>query len=252
MNFISGNDSMIGSILDQYPALKDAIMVVWEAWQTFVQSLKIASKVLAEQFIAAWNYISDAFNQFVIALNAGINNIIEWGQSIISVFIFVSDAVVSVFSWMWEYIEKILGWVNEGIDSIKGIWQSAKSFLGMEDDEKEVTVVQKVERKLSDEGSLNYTLPQSNPTMRYYNPIQDVNALNNGLTLSSTNSLNPMTSQMISNQSSIKNENNVQIGEIRVETQATDGVAVAKVLDETLKNKASKEISEHYSSGGKA
>lgn len=252
MNFINGNDSMIGSILDQYPALKDAIMVVWEAWQVFVQSLKIASKVLAEQFIAAWNYISDAFNQFVIALNAGINNIIEWGQSIISVFIFVSDAVVSVFSWMWEYIEKILGWVNEGIDSIKGIWQSAKSFLGMDDAEKEVTVVQKVERQLSDEGSLNYTIPQPKPATRYYNPALDVNALNNGLTLSSANSLNPITSQMISNQSSIKHENNVQVGEIRIETQATDGPAVAKALGEVLYDKNAKEISQQHSSGLKS
>lgn len=252
MNFINGNDSMIGSILDQYPALKDVIMVVWAAWQTFVESLKIASSAIAEYFIAAWNFISESFNQFIMILKAGINNIIEWGQSIISVFVFVSEAIVGVFSWMWEYIEKILGWVNEGIDSIKGIWQSAKSFLGMEDTEKEITVVQKVERKLSDEGSLNYTIPQPNPAIPYYNPVQDVNALNNGLTLSSTNSLNPMTSQMISNQSSVKNESNVQIGEIRIETQATDGPGVAKAINETLINEAAKEISEHYSSGGKS
>lgn len=252
MNFINGNDSMIGSILDQYPALKDVIMVVWAAWQTFVESLKIASSAIAEYFIAAWNFISESFNQFIMILKAGINNIIEWGQSIINVFVFVSDAVVSVFSWMWEYIEKILGWVNEGIDSIKGIWQSAKSFLGMEDTEKEITVVQKVERKLSDEGNLNYTIPQPNPAIPYYNPVQDVNALNNGLILSSTNSLNPMTSQMISNRSSVKNESNVQIGEIRIETQATDGPGVAKAINETLINEAAKEISEHYSSGGKS
>lgn len=252
MNFINGNDSMIGSILDQYPALKDVIMVVWAAWQTFVESLKIASSAIAEYFIAAWNFISESFNQFIMILKAGINNIIEWGQSIISVFVFVSEAIVGVFSWMWEYIEKILGWVNEGIDSIKGIWQSAKSFLGMEDTEKEITVVQKVERKLSDEGNLNYTIPQPNPAIPYYNPVQDVNALNNGLTLSSTNSLNPMTSQMISNQSSVKNESNVQIGEIRIETQATDGPGVAKAINETLINEAAKEISEHYSSGGKS
>ncbi|WP_311752455.1 hypothetical protein [Proteus columbae] len=252
MNFINGNDSMIGSILDQYPALKDVIMVVWAAWQTFVESLKIASSAIAEYFIAAWNFISESFNQFIMILKAGINNIIEWGQSIISVFVFVSEAIVGVFSWMWEYIEKILGWVNEGIDSIKGIWQSAKSFLGMEDTEKEITVVQKVERKLSDEGNLNYTIPQPNPAIPYYNPVQDVNALNNGLTLSSTNSLNPMTSQMISNRSSVKNESNVQIGEIRIETQATDGPGVAKAINETLINEAAKEISEHYSSGGKS
>lgn len=252
MNFINGNDSMIGSILDQYPALKDVIMVVWAAWQTFVESLKIASSAIAEYFIAAWNFISESFNQFIMVLKAGINNIMEWGQSIISVFVFVSEAIVGVFSWMWEYIEKILAWVNEGIDSIKGIWQSAKSFLGMEDTEKEITVVQKVERKLSDEGNLSYTMPQSNPAVRYYNPIQDVSALNNGLTLSSTNSLNPMTSQMISNQSSVKNESNVQIGEIRIETQATDGAGVAKAVNETLINEAAKEISGHYSSGGKS
>ena len=53
-------------------------------------------------------------------------------------------------------------------------------------------------------GELDYILPQSQTATRYYSPMQEVKSLNNGLAISSNNSLNPMTSQMISNQSSIK------------------------------------------------
>lgn len=79
--------------------------------------------------------------------------------------------------------------------------------------------------------------------------MQEVKSLNNGLAISSNNSLNPMTSQMISNQSSIKNESNVQIGEIKIETQATNGAEVVKEIKKSYTEQEAKNISQNHSSG---
>lgn len=58
-----------------------------------------------------------------------------------------------------------------------------------------------------------------------------------------------MTSQMISNQSSIKNESNVQIGEIKIETQATNGAEVVKEIKKSYTEQEAKNISQNHSSG---
>ena len=119
-------------------------------------------------------------------------------------------------------------------------------------DEKRSLLFKKVERQLSDEGSLNYTIPQPKPAARYYNPALDVNALNNGLTLSSANSLNPITSQMISNQSSIKHENNVQVGKSELKHKPQMAQLLRKLWSEVLYDKNAKEISQQHSSGLKS
>ncbi|MEX5486522.1 hypothetical protein IC611_16185 [Proteus mirabilis] len=103
-------------------------MTIWQAWQSFFEYLKEAVTVVADFVIAAWDLISNSFNQFIQTLEIGINNLIAWGQSIIDIFIFVSDSVVSLFEWMWGCVEKILDFVDEKINLIQDIWQSAKSF----------------------------------------------------------------------------------------------------------------------------
>lgn len=50
----------------------------------------------------------------------------------------------------------------------------------------------------------------------------------------SNHPLNPVTSQAISNQSAVRNETNVSIGELKVETQATDAQGMAAGAKDAL------------------
>ena len=50
------------------------------------------------------------------------------------------------------------------------------------------------------------------------------------------NAMNPITSQAISNQSNVKNESNVSIGEIKVETQATDAQGMVSGVKDALQD----------------
>ena len=54
--------------------------------------------------------------------------------------------------------------------------------------------------------------------------------------MASHDAMNPITSQAISNQSNVKNESNVSIGEIKVETQATDAQGMASGVKDALQD----------------
>ncbi|EOA4363566.1 hypothetical protein ACH2GK_003908, partial [Proteus mirabilis] len=143
MNFIDGNDSMIGRILEKYPRLKVVILALWETFKKLFEYLKAIVGVVADIVVAGWDLMASGLKAYVKYLLSCISVIAGWGKSFAGVFNTVSDAVVSAFEWMWEQVEKIIGWVNTGLNAVKNGWKSAKEFFGFGDDE-EVTVNQNV------------------------------------------------------------------------------------------------------------
>lgn len=235
MNFIDGNDSMIGRILEKYPRLKIVILALWETFKKLFEYLKVIVGVVADIVVAGWNLMASGLKAYVKFLINCISVIAGWGKSFAGVFTTVTDAIVDAFNWMWKQVEKILGWVTKGIDSVKGVWESAKNLFSS-DDEDEVTVTQKVERKLTDDGKLEYTIPKDNQGSEQFSTRQSIAQANAQLDAIANNAMNPITSQAISNRSSVKNESNVSIGEIKVETQATDAQGMASGVKDALQD----------------
>lgn len=235
MNFIDGNDSMIGRILEKYPRLKIVILALWETFKKLFEYLKVIVGVVADIVVAGWNVMASGLKAYVKFLINCISVIAGWGKSFAGVFTTVTDAIVDAFNWMWKQVEKILGWVTKGIDSVKGVWESAKNLFSS-DDEDEVTVTQKVERKLTDDGKLEYTIPEDNQGSEQFSTRQSIAQANAQLDAIANNAMNPITSQAISNRSSVKNESNVSIGEIKVETQATDAQGMASGVKDALQD----------------
>ncbi|HHN8275952.1 TPA: hypothetical protein ACRRWE_000028 [Morganella morganii] len=108
MNFIDGNDSMIGRILDSYPGLKAVILTVWEAFVVLFDFIMSVIGVVADIVVAAYNTMNTALNEFIDWLTASIQGVMAWGAEFEAVFDTVSDAVVGIFTWLWEQIEEIL------------------------------------------------------------------------------------------------------------------------------------------------
>ncbi|MDR9740631.1 hypothetical protein [Proteus terrae] len=248
MNFIDGNDSMIGRILEKYPQLKIIILALWETFKKLFEYLKVIVGVVADIVVAGWELMASGLKAYVKFLINCISVIAGWGKSFAGVFTTVTDAVVGAFEWMWEQVEKIIGWVNTGLDAVKNGWKSAKEFFGFGDDE-EITVNQNVERKVNDNGEIEYAIPQEKsqttqqPLIRH--SIAQANAQLDAI---ANNAMNPITSQAISNQSNVKNESNVSIGEIKVETQATDAQGVASGLSNALQDEIAN-VNQQHSSG---
>ncbi|MFB9996870.1 hypothetical protein [Providencia rustigianii] len=231
MNFIDGNDSMIGRILDEYPELKEVILRLWQTFKILFEYLMVAVKFVADIVVNAYNSMNNALNQFIDWLVVSINSIVSWGNDFKGVFNTVSDAVVGIFKWLWAQIQQYLGWINDGLDAIKNGWSTVKGWFGFEDAE----VTQTVERKVSADGTIEHTIPET-PKLSEDDTALLVKGLNQQITGMSTNPMNPVTSQAISNQSSTTNETNLSIGEIKVETQATDAQGIANGIKDALQS----------------
>ena len=248
MNFIDGNDSMIGRILEKYPQLKIIILALWETFKKLFEYLKVIVGVVADIVVAGWELMASGLKAYVKFLINCISVIAGWGKSFAGVFTTVTDAVVGAFEWMWEQVEKIIGWVNTGLDAVKNGWKSAKEFFGFGDDE-EITVNQNVERKVNDNGEIEYAIPQEKSQTTQQPPVRhSIAQANAQLDAIANNAMNPITSQAISNQSNVKNESNVSIGEIKVETQATDAQGVASGLSNALQDEIAN-VNQQHSSG---
>lgn len=236
MNFIDGNDSMIGRILEKYPQLKIIILALWETFKKLFEYLKVIVGVVADIVVAGWDLMATGLKAYVKFLINCISVIAGWGKSFAGVFTTVTDAVVGAFEWMWEQVEKIIGWVNTGLNAVKNGWKSAKEFFGFGDDE-EITVNQNVERKVNDNGEIEYAIPQEESQTIQQPPVrQSIAQANAQLDAIANNAMNPITSQAISNQSNVKNESNVSIGEIKVETKATDAQGMASGVKDALQD----------------
>lgn len=117
MAFISGNDSLIGQILEKYP---------------------IVGKVF--EFVGG--VIRDAIAMAVAAfewLTGGIGGIIDRVKSIDSItdaFRAMGDGVVAVFKWMWGIVGAYFDLIGKGIDKVKGAigWVAGKLGFGSNDD----------------------------------------------------------------------------------------------------------------------
>lgn len=231
MNFIDGNDSMIGRILDEYPELKEVILRLWQTFKILFEYLMVAVKFVADVVVDAYNTMNNALNQFIDWLVLSINAIVSWGNDFKGVFNTVSDAVVGIFKWLWAQIQQYLGWINDGLDAIKNGWSTVKGWFGFEDAE----VTQTVERKVSADGAIEHTIPET-PKLSEEDTALLVQGLNQQITGMSTNPMNPVTSQAISNQSSTTNETNLSIGELKVETQSTDAQGMASGAKDALQS----------------
>ncbi|MBD2822499.1 hypothetical protein ID852_17810 [Xenorhabdus sp. 42] len=234
MNFIEGNDSMIGRIMDKYLMVKKVIMALWDAWKVLFDYLKVIVKFVADLVVDAFNTMDQTISAFIDWLLGSITSLGEWGSQFSGVFDTVSDAVVGAFTWMWAQVKKIIGWIGDGLDAVSKGLSTVKGWFGFGEDKK----VEVVKRSVNEDGQIvTETPPPDNGNQDEKKAFRaDMDRLNQQLAAASQNPLNPLTSQAISNQSHQTNENNIQIAEVNVNTQATDAQGVAKEFKGELAN----------------
>ncbi|OTA14595.1 phage related-protein [Xenorhabdus vietnamensis] len=233
MNFIDGNDSMIGRIMDKHPMVKKVIMMLWEAWKVLFGYLKTAVKFVADGVVGAFSYMDQKITAFINWLLGSVASLTEWGSQFSGVFDTVSDAMVGAFKWMWEQVKKVIGWISNGLDAVsKGI-STVKGWFGFGDDSK----VEVVQRSVNEDGQIDAKPPKLAHKEDDKQAVRaDVEKLNRQLAIAAQNPLNPITSQAISNQSHQTNETYNQIGEVNIKTEATDAQGIAKDMKGELNN----------------
>lgn len=293
MNFIRGNDSFIGQVIEQYPALGKVITMLLDAWKTLFGYLGDALDFIRDATGVSFGSMGDFIKTFIHFLLGSLNSVVEWSSQFTGHFKSAADAVAAIFAWLVEKVQAAIGFMTSGIDSIKSGVQAVGGWFGIGGDDEPEQDEPKVSRKQesrsrswfnwwgSEEDPAQEPTPQRSepnqggsttvirdslpsdpaqePTPQTGAPRPDVeasklnndavaftdqlkqtrdgiNGATNQMESASAEPMNSVTSNAISNSSNVSNETYVEVGEVRIETQATDAQGVATDIGGELQN----------------
>lgn len=168
MNFIDGNDSLIGQIFEKYPMVKDAVMAI-------VDAIKLLGTVGAQIF----------------------------------------DSLIKGFKQVIDFVGRGVSQIKSGISTVAG-------YFGIGSD---------------DEPGPKENLPPR-PSGSGQDPLDvpgndSIAMANNAIGAASASPLNGVSSSAITNSTQTKNTS-VEIGQVTVNSQATDAQGVAKDMNSEL------------------
>lgn len=232
MNFIDGNDSLIGQIFDKFPGLESAVMgviaVVRQAWdgiKAFGAGVLEALAPLADAFGGVFGSLGNLASTFLGILGDVVGKIVSLlGIDLTGAFQalggavgMVMDGVVATIKTAVGIITKALGLASAAIDKIAGAASSVAGFLGIGGDGEAAA--------------------------------QGVTAGQQAVAQANAAPLNAVTSNAISNTvASTNRETNVQVGEVVVNTQATDAEGIARDVSGSL-NEQLAQVDAEFSTG---
>lgn len=213
-NFLAGNDSFIGQVIEQYPALGRVITSLLDAVTWAFSGIGEALGWVSDKFGVTFDGIGGTVRGLVHILLSMLNSVAEWGEGFGDGVRDAANTVVAIFEWLGEQVARLIApikaafdFASNGVGAIRDKASAGFSriggWLGLGDDD-------------------------------------DVAVANNVLNTAANDPMNSVTNQSISNSSAMRNENNVQVGEITIQTQSTDATGISRdvrsELSDQLKN----------------
>ncbi|USP46973.1 phage tail tape measure protein [Alcaligenes faecalis] len=200
MNFLDGNDSLIGQISEKYP-------IVGETVKAMAQAVKDAFQWIVDALAMSWEAIkgfpSKALGAFS-AMGAGISRIF--------------DAIVRVVKNAWDYVSSVF-------DRVSSVIQRIGTWLGFGSGDDIQVTASNVNKGINDAEA---------------RAAENMQAAQTQLNQAAANPMNSVTSNAISNTRNTHSEMNVQVGQVNVQTQATDAQGISQSiggeLSDQLKN----------------
>lgn len=241
--FESGQDSFIGKLMDKYPFLGQAIVDVFEAIGAAVDwvadAIKWAMEAIGIDMEGAEGIISIVIN----AILGLFNKLAEWGYvlagSLSHSWNVLKDGLTSLknffvdaFEWIWNGIQPFIKWIMDALEGIVGPIKWVLEKLGVIDGV-EVSVDHNYEenRKGKSNASTLMGFVGEDTRAEFEKAMIEMGEV-------SGHPLNSVTSNQIRN-ATTKSESksyNLDVGEIKIETAATDTQGIAIGIAGALKD----------------
>lgn len=213
-NWLAGNDSLIGDLIEKYPIIGDIIQGIIAA----VKSL--------------WDWILKLGDMAAGAVDWIIGKTTDLAQAWVRMVDSMVGKISSGFSYMKEIVTSVIGWIMDKINAVTGSISKVAGFFGLGGSKVELDAEQNITSSVSSTADPLRDFSQ-----------QEIQLAQAYLDSASASPLNSVSSQVLSNHATTTNartDNTVNIGELKVETQATDAKGVAagarSELKEQLKN----------------
>lgn len=196
MNFLDGNDSLIGQISEKYPIVGETV------------------KAMAQAVTAAFDWVKEAlagaYDSVKIFASGAVNSFAVMGKSIGAIF----QGVVGVVKSAWTYISGVF-------DSVSSVISRIGKWLGFGSGDDIQVTASTVSKGVSDAEA---------------KAAENMKAAQAQLDQAAASPMNSVTSNAISNASNSHTETNVQVGQVTVQTQATDAQGISQSIGGGLKD----------------
>lgn len=252
MNFIDGNDSFIGQVIDEYPAVGRVIFWLIDAFKAMWEILTTGAKQVGGFVVAAFSQIVDGIKYAIDFLIVAYGSIEQFVTSALSAFESMSAGVVAVFDFIVGVIATAISGIASGIEGVTAFVDATLgAFQGMADGISSIFsfIVDTVKSSLSfvtagiekiksgvsgvagffgigggEEGGA--------PNQPPINITMEKASAQIGAAAAAPS--NGVTSSAISNTTRNNSETNVQVGSVVVQTQATDAAGISKDVGSEL------------------
>ena len=240
MNYIDGNDSLIGQIFDKFPALEKIVLGViaavkqaWEAIKEFGGELLDAIAPLADAFGPVFEQMGNNLRLFGVIVTEIVKLVAKaFGvdmEGSVSAFGFVVgkvfDGIVSAVKLAVSFLVSALGIVAKVLAAVGSGYKAVAGWLG----------------------AANSNEPKNEQPGMIGRAWSWISGGNKAVDQANASPLNATTSGAISN-SQMSRENNVQVGEVVINTQATDAQGISSDIGGALQ-KELENLDYEYSSG---
>lgn len=199
MNFIDGNESFIGQVSESYPIVGQTVMWLIDTFKQLWETLITGAQQIG-QFVAA------GFMQMVDGIKYAVDFLVEayaafqaFTLSVIGVFSEMGEAIKAIFSGIVDSVRSAINFASSAVDKVKSGVGGVADFFGFGND-----------------------------------PAPTMEAASQQIGLASSSPANSITSNAISNQVNRTSQTDVQIGEVVVQTQATDAAGISKDIGSEL------------------
>lgn len=246
MNFIDGNDSFIGQIFEKYPMVKEIVMTLIagfkQMWDILTTGAKQVGGFVVAAFLQIYNGIKFAIDYLVQAMG-GVRGFVDGS---ITAFNGLANVVKSIFAGIVDTVKSSIAFVTDSIAKVKSVASAAAGFLHIGGEDQPAANENQPARP-SGSGQGPEDVPMVAPPAGA-GVGQALNMANQQIGTASSTPANAFTSSAISNTTSRSVENNLQTGDITIQTQATDAQGISQGLGSELRDQL-KNLNQETSTG---
>lgn len=200
MNFVDGNESFIGQVFEKYPMVEKIVMTLIDAFRQMWQILITGAQQVGDFVTAGFQQVIAGIKAAVDYLSEAYGAITGFVDSSLASFQSLSDGISAIFAFIVETVKGSLSFVTAGIDKIKSGVTGVAGFFGFGDSS---SAMQSASQQIGTASS----------------------APSNGV-----------SSSAISNMANSSSETNVQVGQVVVQTQATDAQGISRDVGSELQS----------------
>lgn len=230
MNFIDGNDSFIGQIFEKYPMIEKVVMTLIDIFKAFWDTLMTGAAQIGGFVTAAFLQIVDGVKFAVDYLAEATGSFSQFAADVVSVFDGIGETVKAVFASIVDVVKGSIAFVMDSINKVKNAGSAIAGFVGLGGDESEP---QNRAPLPSGSGQDPLDVPGNESIAPAASIPQTMQIANQEIAAASSAPLNSVSSSAITNSTQTRNST-VEIGQVTVNSQATDAQGVAKDMNSEL------------------